>query len=402
MSTLNVYLYEKQIGTINLLPGELNLFSFSDSYINNENRPTFSMSFKEKISGGLIQNIRPTKVKLTPFFSNLLPEGHLREYLAAAAGVNSEREFFLLRALGWDLPGAVTVRAPSSEGWPEDVITDHSDHLKKESLRFSLAGVQLKFSALAETSGGLTIPAHGVGGQWILKLPSARFPQVPENEYSMLTLAKAVGIEVPDIKLVSLNEISGLPKNVGKFEGNVLAIKRFDRATDGSIHIEDFAQVFGIYPNEKYSRINYKNIAEVLWAETGLKGLTEFIRRLVFSALIGNADMHAKNWSLIYRDRVHAELSPAYDFVSTIAYLEDEEMALNLVKSKKMRDLNQEQLAYFASKVKCPEAAVLNTARETVQGFREVWSREKKHLALPPEMITLLDKHLKSLPLMKE
>ena len=61
-------------------------------------------------------------------------------------------------------------------------------------LRFSLAGVQLKFSAVMEASGGLTVPAGGMGGSWIVKLPSARFAAVPENEFAMLELARRAGI----------------------------------------------------------------------------------------------------------------------------------------------------------------------------------------------------------------
>ena len=57
----------------------------------------------------------------------------------------------------------------------------------------------------------------------------------------------------------------------------------------------------------------------------------EFLRRFVFNALIGNADMHLKNWSLIYPDRRAAMLAPAYDFVSTIAYLPDDRLALTFV-----------------------------------------------------------------------
>lgn len=402
MSQLNIYLYKKLIGTLSLLPGELNLFSFDENYINDAQRPTLSLSFKEKIYGEIRRDIRPTRVKIPSFFSNLLPEGHLRDYLASSAGVNPEREFFLLRTLGLDLPGALTVKAPSDEAWPQEAFSNHNNHLKKESLRFSLAGVQLKFSALMETSAGLTIPSHGVGGHWILKLPSSRFKAVPENEYAMMSLAKKIGIDVPEIKLVSFKEISGLPKNIGTLDGPVLAIKRFDRSTKDPIHIEDFAQVFGIYPNEKYGRINYKNIAEVLWAEAGLEDILEFIRRLVFNILIGNADMHAKNWSLVYPDKVHARLAPAYDFVSTIAYLEDDGMALNFVKSKKWRDANLEQFAYLAAKAMLPEAPVLNTVKETLNLFREYWPREKKHLGLSKEIISLLDQHLKTLPLMNE
>jgi hypothetical protein len=58
-----------------------------------------------------------------------------------------------------------------------------------------------------------------------------------------------------------------------------------------SIHMEDFAQGFGLYPEAKYHHCSYANIAAVLWAETEEAGTYEFFRQLVFSVLIGNADM---------------------------------------------------------------------------------------------------------------
>jgi hypothetical protein len=66
--------------------------------------------------------------------------------------------------------------------------------------------VQLKFSAVMEASGGLTIPADGMGGSSIVKLPSPRFAAVPENEYTMLALARAVGINVPPNQLIEMTE----------------------------------------------------------------------------------------------------------------------------------------------------------------------------------------------------
>ncbi|WP_225185101.1 HipA domain-containing protein [Bradyrhizobium sp. NBAIM01] len=66
-------------------------------------------------------------------------------------------------------------------------------------LRFSLAGVQLKFSALNNDreKGGLTVPIESVGGSWIVKLPSRQYPGVPEDEHSIMTIAKAMGMGVP-------------------------------------------------------------------------------------------------------------------------------------------------------------------------------------------------------------
>jgi len=74
--------------------------------------------------------------------------------------------------------------------------------------------------------------------------------------------------------------------------------------------MEDFAQVFGEFPNDKYKRHSYTNIAAVLWAEIGEDAILEFVRRLVFSVLIGNADMHLKNWSSFIQPP-HARLSRA-------------------------------------------------------------------------------------------
>jgi len=323
LSVLTVALYGEPIGTLTLLPGDQTLFAFDQGYIDNPDRPTLSLSLKDAL-GELITDIQPTRTRVPPFFSNLLPEGHMRDYLAKKAGVNSKREFFLLWVLGRDLSGAIAVTPAEGEPWPPKIeSTGAAKDLSKERvLRFSLAGVQLKFSAVQAAAGGLTIPAEGVGGSWIVKLPSMKFEGVPENEFAMMELARATGIDVPEVRLVPLREIAGMPDDVARLEGNALAVKRFDRTEDGgAVHIEDFAQVFGLYPEKKYERASYRNIAEVLWVETGEEGIAEFVRRLVFNVLIGNADMHLKNWSLIYPDRKKAALSPGYDFVSKIACL---------------------------------------------------------------------------------
>jgi serine/threonine-protein kinase HipA len=135
-----------------------------------------------------------------------------------------------------------------------------------------------------EASKGLTLPVNGVGGDWIVKLPSPRFDAVPENEYAMMTLARAVGIDVPDVQLVATKDITGLPKDLPEAFGQSLAVRRFDRPRPGErVHIEDFAQVFGVYPERKYLNASYGSIARVLWLETGEAGVTEYTRRLAFN-----------------------------------------------------------------------------------------------------------------------
>ena len=404
LSVLTVALYGEPIGTLTLLPGDQTLFAFDQGYIDNPDRPTLSLSLKDAL-GELITDIQPTRTRVPPFFSNLLPEGHMRDYLAKKAGVNSKREFFLLWVLGRDLSGAIAVTPAEGEPWPPKIeSTGAAKDLSKERvLRFSLAGVQLKFSAVQAAAGGLTIPAEGVGGSWIVKLPSMKFEGVPENEFAMMELARATGIDVPEVRLVPLREIAGMPDDVARLEGNALAVKRFDRTEDGgTVHIEDFAQVFGLYPEKKYERASYRNIAEVLWVETGEEGIAEFVRRLVFNVLIGNADMHLKNWSLIYPDRKTAALSPGYDFVSTIAYLPDEKMALTLGRSKKMTDLSLDQLAYLAAKARLPEKLVLDVAKETVERFLAVWDGGRFASDLGPKVVDPINDFLRRIVLVRE
>jgi len=245
---LQVLLHKQPIGTLTLLAGDHTLFAFDERYINDLKRPTLSLSFKAS-TGGLLTDVKPSRTRLPPFFANLLPEGPLRIYLAKRAGVNDRREFFLLRVLGRDLPGAITVRRRDDGFIPrqtdEKVRATH-DSLPN-SLHFSLAGVQLKFSAVIEATGGLTIPAEGSGGSWIVKLPSTSFASVPENEFAMMRLAETVGMNVPEIKLLPISDLSGLPDDIQGMEGRAIAIKRFDRDEKGSaVHMEDFAQVFCI------------------------------------------------------------------------------------------------------------------------------------------------------------
>ncbi|MDG2528049.1 type II toxin-antitoxin system HipA family toxin [Caulobacter endophyticus] len=399
---LQVWIGDRRVGAITALGGDRSIFTFDDDYTDDAQRPTLSLSFKSA-TGGLIRDHRSTQTRLLPYFSNLLPEGRMRDYLAERAGVKSSREFFLLWALGADLPGATRIMSGDGEGPPVGAggPGDAAPAARNDrALRFSLAGVQLKFSALSGPKKGLTIPVHGNGGDWIVKLPSAQYAGVSENEYAMMSLACAIGIETPEIKLLNLDDIDGLPADVGRLEGGVFATRRFDRLETGErVQTEDFAQVFGVYPEDKYERASYRSIAGVIWRETGERGLTEFIRRLVFSALIGNADMHLKNWSLLYRDGINATLAPAYDFVATQAYIPDDKAALKVSRSKRWSDLGQEELIVMSRKAGLPEELVLSTAAETVAAFREVWGREQGNLPIDGAAKEVVETQLKIVPL---
>lgn len=388
LSEVAVNLHDRRIGTITRLASEQQIFAFDQSYIDDPARPTLSLFFKDR-TGGLNTTAQHVRRRVPAFFSNLLPEGHLRTYLAELAGVKPEREFFLLAALGSDLAGAVTITPLRYDGGRDDAFEEPRD--SGDPLRFSLAGVQLKFSAIAESSGGLTIPAKGVGGSWIVKLPSMRFSSVSENEFAMLELARAVGITTPRSRLIPVKEIGGLPGEAARIAGNALAVERFDRAPNGKrIHMEDFAQVFGLFPSDKYKHASYGNIARVLWAEIGDVGTYEFVRRLVFSVLIGNADMHLKNWSILYPDTRKPALSPAYDFISTVPYIPNDRLALSFGGSRALDEITIDQMRRLADKGNLPVSPIIRLAQETVARTVDAWRTLAAKDLLPAELVSVI------------
>ena len=409
IEVLSVFLNSTLVGSISRIPGggDRTIFAFDENYLRDAERPTLSLAFKGR-DGDIAYEPCSYNTRVHPFFANLLPEGKLRDYIAERDGVKRDREFFLLRALGKDLPGSVIIR-PSEEALsPEDAPSSPTEGGPfKESgqpLKFSLAGVQLKFSAVRDATGGLTIPAYGLGGSWIVKLPSERFEAVPENEYAMMSLAAYAGFLVPEIDLVTLSQIQGLPKGLRK-DGYAFIIRRFDRDdSDGQkrIHIEDFAQVFGLTPDEKYKKASYGNIAQVVWAELGPEGVRDFIARLVFNAAIGNGDMHIKNWSLIYPDGRNPQLAPVYDFLSTLTYTtEPEDMALSLAKTRNFREVSEDLFLRFAIKVGLPPDLVIEAARDAAQRTVSAWSDLRDELDIPAYMKTAISDHMVHIPIIQ-
>jgi serine/threonine-protein kinase HipA len=394
-AALDILLGETRVGTIARLDGDASIFTFDEAYLADQDRPTLSLAYKDP-NGDILSDTRSYRTVIEPFFSNLLPEGTLRDYLARRAGVKAVREYHLLTQLGHDLPGAVRalpIDAGETEGdQPDEKAVKQQ---AKRALRFSLAGVQLKFSAIKANgkNGGLTIPVTGSGGDWIVKLPSARHPDVPEAEFAAMSLAGKIGIDVPDIDLLPLEQIDGLPDGINRYGQSAFAIRRFDRATDGPIHIEDFAQVFGVFAEDKYENASYRQILSVLAIETDEQSIIEFVRRLTYSVLIGNGDMHLKNWSLIYPDTRNALLAPAYDLLSTLAYIPGDDAALKFHRSREWSSFTYEELETIADRAKLPANLLISTAKDTVAGFDDLWASESGYLPFPDDVRSAIAKH---------
>jgi len=404
MPTLRIKLGNRLVGTITNVVTDKNIFVFDPGYVGDERRPVLSLSYYD-IERKLVTRPREVQRRLPPFFSNLLPErdGVLRDYLAQRAGISPEREFPLLWLVGADLPGAVIAEDSEGQPLPPEEKSETREANKEEVLRFSLAGVQLKFSAIGRGGRQLRIPAQGRDGQWIVKLPSPRFPKVPENEFAMMTLAKEVGIDVPEFGLIPVGSIENLPPEFAENKTNAYFIRRFDRGPDGErIHAEDFNQIYGQYPEKKYEEHGYTGMAKDIWALLGEKGLREFIRRIVFNAAIGNADMHLKNWSLLYRDGRTPTLAPGYDYVSTMRYLPDRGLGLPLARTKDVSRLDDELLEKTSVQAGVPRGLVKDVAHETARVFTHTWSQHNAGLPIDDLGRRKIDEQLRLVPLFKE
>lgn len=382
------------------------LFRFGPAYLARSPRPVLGQQFENDL--GLLHR---SNLRVPSWFGHLLPdpEGPLREILADHAGVSSAREFYLLGRLGEDLPGAVRVR-PRGEWTPPRTARERDAAAEADELRFSLAGMQLKFSVKV-AQDGLTIPARGEGGDWIVKLPGD-LPDLPENEAAILDWASAAGIDVPEHRLVAIERIARLPVEYPK-GGNALAVRRYDRAPEARIHQEDFAQVRGKAPgNDGKYEGNYETIGAIVLARAGLEDFRAFIRRLVFVVLSNNGDAHLKNWSLVYPDGVRPRLAPAYDLVFVGAYQgHGRKLALKLggtrrfeeVRASTFRGLAESILPKVAASLSAPPpldpAEVEAWAREDSTRILDVWSTLRPSLGLSREVKDRLGAHLARMPL---
>ncbi len=396
VTSLQVLLNDLKVGTIVRTPGDFNAFNFEGSYRATGGFPILSLSFRAA-GGGLRKDPKPIARTLPAFFANLLPEDKLREAMEKhhAGNVRPGNDFDLLAALGTDLPGAV--RVVPTDG--TTVIAEDTSRSKPRA-RFSLAGVQMKLSVMKNTGkgGGLTLPMGDEQGQYIAKFPSMVFPGVSENEYANLALAAAIDMEVPERELVEKSDFEGIPEEFDTLsEGKVLLVKRFDRVAGGErIHIEDFAQVFGIYPSRKYEGAAYHDIASALGAAVSLKAGIEFVRRLTLAAITGNGDMHLKNWSLIYRGNGFTpELAPVYDVLSTVPYIATDTMALSLGSERSFKALDAQRWKIFANRARLPEPAVLKAVVETVERVDACWWSLPERTCVPETVLQRIDAHVR-------
>ncbi|MGH7013402.1 MAG: type II toxin-antitoxin system HipA family toxin [Stellaceae bacterium] len=272
-----------------------------------------------------------------PFFAGLLLEGAALQRAADTKRLQVYETFKLLRVFGAECAGVVRLLAPGDtpqikqnyellegERLANEIrAIDQAPNFARDGrVRLSIAGVQAK-TAVKVAAEGIFKPLDGSPSTHILKIGSDKYPDLPKNEAFCLQLAARDGIPTSETEL---RMIDGLP---------VLLVRRYDRTIDGDViaerHQEDFCQALGYPPAAKYEvdedtgdKIGpgfAECAALIRKTRRPAVEIQTFVRRILFNYLVGNADAHAKNLSLLYDG--HAELpslAPLYDVVCTRLY----------------------------------------------------------------------------------
>lgn len=341
---LDVYLENKLAGNLEQTTGGDLVFTYQSEYIETA---TFAISLslplqKEPLTGN----------KVKAFFSGLLPEESVRARLARYLGLSEKNPFALLEAVGGDCAGALALY-PRGEIPPKvsdevEVLDDGSlkdvlDLIRRRPMlagddgyRLSLAGAQDKL-AVGFKEGRVLLLKGGAPTTHILKPLIDRVQDSAHNEFFCMTLAKRVGLDVPK---ASLQMVGKMPYYL---------VERYDRDFSGSgrvvrIHQEDFCQALGISPEIKYEREGGPSIkaCQDLISKHSARPAVDQIKLLdmiLFNYLIGNADAHGKNYSLLYKGN-KPEIAPAYDLLSTAIYPDlSEKMAMKIGGKYKPSDV---------------------------------------------------------------
>ena len=265
-----------------------------------------------------------------PFFAGLLPEGELRRRIAQQCQLSQANDFSLLAAIGGDCAGAVSLTPedqapePAEVEWlePTQLITllaelPHRPMLaQREGLRLSLAGAQDKLPVVVEGQR-FGLPKGSAASTHILKPAIAAVDDSVTNEAFCMALAKRMKLRVADTQILMAAD------------QRVLLVGRYDRyrADDGAwsrLHQEDFCQALAVLPDLKYQNEGGPDLQACfsLLRRATRPSAPEVIRLLdavIFNALIGNHDAHAKNFSILYQQQ-RGILAPLYDLLCTAVY----------------------------------------------------------------------------------
>jgi serine/threonine-protein kinase HipA len=294
----------------------------------------------------------------TAFLENLLPEGAALYELAARFGVAAQDVYALLAALGRDSAGALVIQpdddpppardptAPTTESLTDVELLALIRGVPRDPLgvgprvRLSLAGLQGKLLLTQLPNGGWSQPLDGTPSTHIVKVPILGKPDSVQNEAFCLRLAQSVCLPVPESELLTIEDAT------------VLFVRRYDRRMrdDGVIervHQEDCCQAFGRPASQKYQQAGGPSLRAIaaLLREHDPDALLRLLDVMVFNVVIGNADAHAKNLSLLHPRPDSVRLAPFYDLLATRLYSDaDDRLAMRVADVQRIDRVTRDHL----------------------------------------------------------
>ncbi len=315
-----------------------------------------------------------------PFFSNLLPEAELKRIIARRLQISANNDYDMLRSIGGECAGAVSVipagyKPSVNPGY--QLLSDEALHQTVidlprrpffagvEGMRLSLAGAQNKLPVYM-AGEDIFIASGNAPSTHILKPPIKDLKETVENEAFCMTLAKKIGLSTPKVSIRR-----GLDK--------LYLIERYDRKRDqdGSIlrlHQEDFCQALGFLPDQKYESEGGPSLKQcfALLEERSSSPAADRLALLqwtIFNFLVGNADSHAKNLSLMYTNR-GPRLAPFYDLICTQVYPDlTDKLAMRIGGENRPSWIHQRHWEKLGDTTGIKSGFVLKALREMATGI---------------------------------
>jgi serine/threonine-protein kinase HipA len=376
---LFVHYQQHRIGELSQSESALTQFQYDPNWI--ETTGAFPISLSLPLDGSFSARASHH------FFANLLPEASVRQRICKSLGISQSNDFQLLKAIGGDCAGALTITESSEPERP--VLQPRYEAVTKEQLalwsvgtpdafsavtgqnevRLSLAGAQDKLPVHVD-GDQVFIPVAGTPSTHILKFASPFYSHLPENETFVTMLAARVGLPVTNVRLLQTTR------------ARVAVIARYDRVISQGqylrLHQEDFCQALGISPSNKYEQEggpSLRQCSDVIRRHTSfpLGDLQRLLQWALLNLLIGNADAHGKNLSLLYDANGSPKLAPFYDLVCTRNYKQvarDLAMSLGGVSDPDL--VGTAQLHGLAADLHVRPMVVIGEANRLIEQISEV------------------------------
>lgn len=407
---LDVYLNQDLAGRLEESQGKL-LFTYQQTWLESDQFIPLSVTM------GPQREAFPDEIT-RPFFENLLPEGQIRSAIAKLKQLSERNTFGLLGEIGGDCAGAISLWHHGEKPRKEEGYAKLSDARLAQvlagmakrpliaidnKLRLSLAGAQHKLPVHYDGKQ-LSLPRGSSPSSHILKPGASGFEQMPANENFCMHLAGALDLPVPASIVLRKPEALYL-------------VERYDRVrrADGAftrIHQIDCCQALNLPSHKKYEHEGGPSLAACFdvisrFSTQPARDRLQLISWVIFNYLIGNADAHAKNLSLlITRDGV--ALAPFYDLVSTAIYRDlTDKLALKIGGENRPDWIQKRHWEQFAEisganprvvrvRIDALSRAIFDVANETASKL-DLDSKESAITARILGVIEARSKHLKHL-----